>query len=116
MNTIDLCTCVIVLLPTCFLVILRSLLPPFLCLGRIVLIHFLGQQLGRVLGTLIQYCYLLLTCVPHIYIYIYIVSLPKAPPFSQAEQVLLCNQTNALRVVTPAFATCSAGKKLIRAG
>jgi hypothetical protein len=28
---------------------------------------FLGQQLGQILWTLIQHCYLLLTCVPHTY-------------------------------------------------
>jgi hypothetical protein len=54
------------LFPCCTLI----LVSPFLCLGPTVLIHFLGQQLERVLGTLIQHCYLLLTCVPHIYIYI----------------------------------------------
>jgi hypothetical protein len=28
---------------------------------------FLGEQLGQVLWTLIQHCYLLLSCVPHTY-------------------------------------------------
>jgi hypothetical protein len=55
--------------PSLFSCCTHILVPPFLCLGLTVLLHFLGQQLGRVLGTLIQHCYLLLTCVPHIYIF-----------------------------------------------
>jgi hypothetical protein len=61
-NTVDLCTFVIVFHSNLFLVIPRSLSPP-LYLGPTVLIHYLGQQLRRLLGTLIQHCYLLLTYV-----------------------------------------------------
>jgi hypothetical protein len=60
-------TFVIIFHSTCSLAIPRSLSSP-LCLDPTILIHSLGQQLGRVLGTLIQHCYLLLTCVPQIFI------------------------------------------------
>jgi hypothetical protein len=33
--------------------------------------------------------------------YIYLVSLPRTPAFSRAEQVLLCNHTHARWIVTP---------------
>jgi hypothetical protein len=50
------------------------LLLPFIlvllpCVSQLVLGTRIGQQLGQVLWTFIQYCYLLLNCVPHIYIY-----------------------------------------------
>jgi len=36
------------------------------CLSQLLLGTCIGQQLGQVLWTFIQYCYLLLTCVPYI--------------------------------------------------
>jgi len=51
-----------------FLVILVSL--P--CLSYLVLETHIGQQLGQVLWIFIQYCYLLLTCVPHIHNYSFV--------------------------------------------
>jgi hypothetical protein len=58
----------------------------------------LGQQLRQVLGTLIHLYYLLSTFVPpHHYIWP-----PKAPHISRLEQVLLCNHTHVLSVITPA--------------
>jgi uncharacterized protein YqhQ len=50
------------------------LLLPFIlvslsCLSQLVLETRIGQQLGQVLWTFIQYCYLLLNCVPHIYLF-----------------------------------------------
>src|SRR6185503_16898339 len=39
---------------------------------KLVLGTRIGQQLGQVLWTFIQYCYLLLTCVPHTYIYSFV--------------------------------------------
>jgi hypothetical protein len=56
---------------------------------------FLGQQLGQVLWTLIQHCYLLLTCVPHTYTTFE----PSQPPPSHERIGNLCNHTNSLRVV-----------------
>jgi hypothetical protein len=38
------------------------------CASQLVLGTRIGQQLGQVLWTFIQYCYLLLNCVPCIYI------------------------------------------------
>jgi hypothetical protein len=40
-------------------------------------------------------------CATYIYIYIYLVSLPRTPAFSRAEHVLLCNYTHARWIVTP---------------
>jgi hypothetical protein len=55
--------------PSLFSCCTHILVPPFLCLGPTIQLHFLGQQLEQVLGILIQHCYLLLTCVLHIYIF-----------------------------------------------
>ena len=38
------------------------------CLSQLVIETRIGQQLGQVLWTFIQYCCLSLTCVPHIHI------------------------------------------------
>jgi hypothetical protein len=38
------------------------------CLSQLVLGTRIDQQLGQVIWTFIQYCYMLLNCVPHIYI------------------------------------------------
>jgi hypothetical protein len=40
------------------------------CVSQLVLGTRICQQLGQVLWTFIQYCYLLLNCVPHIYIFV----------------------------------------------
>ena len=65
----------------CLLPYLCSLLP-FILVPSFVYHKFItgtriGQQLGQVLWTFIQYCYLLLTCVPHTYIYLF-VCLPRS--------------------------------------
>jgi hypothetical protein len=39
------------------------------CVSQLVLGTRIGQQLGQVLWTFIQYCYLLLNCMPHIYLF-----------------------------------------------
>jgi hypothetical protein len=58
---------------------------------------FLGQQLGHVLWTLIQHCYLLLTCVPHTYTAFE----PSQAPPSPEQNRLLCNYTHSLRIIIP---------------
>ena len=50
---------------------------PSLIYHKLVLGTRIGQQLGQVLWTFIQYCYLLLTYVPHTYIYSF-VCLPRS--------------------------------------
>ena len=50
---------------------------PSLVYPKLVLGTRIGQQLGQVLWTFIQYCYLLLICVPHTYIYLF-VCLPRS--------------------------------------
>jgi hypothetical protein len=56
---------------------------------------FLGQQLGQVLWTLVQHCYLLLTCVPHTYTAF---ESSQAPP-SREQNRYLCNHNHSLRVI-----------------
>jgi len=60
------------------------------CSSQLVLRTRIGQQLGQVLWTFIQYCYLLQTCVPHTYIY-YFVCLPRSTYY------LLINTTLTLQ-------------------
>jgi hypothetical protein len=49
--------------------LLPFILVSFPYLSQLVLEIRIDQQLGQVLWTFIQYCYLLLNCVPHIYLF-----------------------------------------------